>query len=61
MKFILIIAFLTSNSMGGTQGVAMQKFSSKQTCDAAGKKAVELARQLRGGNADQFKWDCVSQ
>lgn len=58
MKWILIVAFLTGNSGGGTQGIAMQEFDSKETCGAAGKRAVELAASLRGGDAKQVVFDC---
>lgn len=48
MHFVLIIAFLTSTSMGGTQGVTMQEFDTKTSCEAAGARAREMAASLRG-------------
>lgn len=62
MKFVLIIAYLTGNSMGGTQGVTLQEFESKQSCEAAGAKATELARRLRGGDRKSpILWECVAK
>lgn len=60
MHFVLIIAFLTSASMGGTQGVTMQEFDSKTSCEAAGAKAHEMAAGLRGDDdAQHVRWACV--
>lgn len=59
MKFILIVAFLTGNAGGGTQGVSMQEFDTKQSCEAGGAKAFELAKRLRGGDIKQVAWECV--
>ncbi len=61
MKFILIVAFLTGNVGGGTQGVAMQEFDSKQSCQDAGAKAFNLAARLHGGAAKQVAWECVAK
>lgn len=61
MKFILLVAFLTSHYSGGTQGVSMQEFDTQQACERAGAKVVQLASALRGGKSagQQIKWECV--
>lgn len=59
MKFILLVAFLTSQNLGGTQGVSMQEFDTKSACETAGSKLVQMASALRGGKPDQIKWECT--
>lgn len=61
MKFILIIAFLTSNTGGGTQGIAMQEFDSSEACTAAGQRVIEIATELRGGDRKQVRFACVKK
>ena len=37
----------------------MQEFDSKSTCEAAGAKAVELAKKLRNGLERPLAWECL--
>ncbi|MBN3776969.1 hypothetical protein G3O06_05220 [Burkholderia sp. Ac-20345] len=59
MKFILIVAFMTSNVGGGAQGISMQEFESKPACELAGGTALKLAEKLRGGKDSPPVWECV--
>lgn len=63
MKFILLVAFITTDYSGGRQGVAMEEFDSRETCMAAGQKAIDLVGKLRGGASDRqgVTWSCVAK
>jgi hypothetical protein len=58
MKFILIVAFLTGHYNGGSQGIVMQEFNSRETCIAAGERSKELATSLPGGARKNIAFDC---
>ena len=46
----------------GSVGIAMQEFDSKNTCEAAGAKGVELAKKLSGDrDSREMAWACVSK
>lgn len=62
MKWILIAAFVTAHNYGGSKGFAFQEFESKETCETAKLKAVELAGKVKGSNdPGLFQLDCVKK
>lgn len=58
MKFILIVAYVTSLTGGGTPAVTMQEFDTQKACDNAGQVAVKLAKKLPGEGRN-ITWECV--
>lgn len=62
MKWILIAAFVTGHTMGGSKGFSFQEFDSKETCETAKQKATEMAAKVRGSaDPGQFQLDCVKK
>jgi len=54
--------FVTSKYLGGSRGLAFQEFDSKESCEAAKQKSLDMAEKTQGANRkDQFQLACKSK
>lgn len=63
MKWILIVAFVTSKSTvssGQMHGFEFQEFDSKETCESAISESKRLVRKLNGSEYD-YTFSCVKK